>query len=118
MVVAEESAGCAEWRRMSRRQYQMARLVNQLTLAPGVCSPEDENESGTLAAQFPDGRICELFPAFALVRSGFMGADGKCGVEQQDSLTSPACQIAVSRDRGAGVVVDLLEDIDKRPRYG
>lgn len=100
MVVAEPSATVGRQRRgVYRLQYQVARRVDERSLAPGISSPEDEHQILSLCAESLYRRIGELLPSLALMARRLVCPHRQCGVEQQHTLFSPAGQISRRRYR-------------------
>lgn len=79
----------------------MGWFEDQVTLAVyafgfllGETSPEDKDRVGAMGVDELDNGIGKLFPAFALVRAGLVGAYGEGGVEHQHTLVGPVADIS------------------------
>lgn len=118
VVVAEKACVSAQRRGMHAGEDEMARTIDNGTLALGVRAPEDKDKVVAPYIQFTNNSIGEFLPALPLVRGGSMGTNSKSGIEQQHTLIGPAREVAVSGRRGSEVVLYLLEDINKRRRHG
>ena len=94
-------------------QYQVLARVDEFRLASGIAAPEDKHQVFLILAEYLDGSIGKLLPAFALMARSLMGTNGKRGVEQQDSLLCPAGQIARGWHRSAEIHLNLLEYINQ-----
>lgn len=68
--------------------------VDNLTLGFGVVAPEKKYKILFLVGEEFDDGIGELFPPFFLMRTSKTGTNGESGIEQENSLSSPAIQIA------------------------
>lgn len=114
MVVAEETAGRTEGRRVRRRQHQMASLVNQLALSYRIGSPEDEHDILGFTRNGAYNLVGKLFPSVTAVGARLMCSHRKDGVEKENALSAPSRQVAVGGHRRREIGRDLLEYIDKR----
>ena len=92
MVSKEASVG-AERRGVGRCQYEVARLVDELTFADGETSPKEEYEVVAESRQTLDNCVGESFPSLTAVRGGAVGFDGEGGVEEQHSLPRPSFEV-------------------------
>lgn len=82
---------------MCRTEYQMLVTVNEGTFLLCITSPKDEYQIFSFFGQDTDGSICKLFPTATLVRTGLVGAYCQGGVQQQDTLFGPSCQVTGGR---------------------
>ena len=72
----------------------------------------------TMGGQCLDGGIGELLPSKTSVAVGHVGPHRQRGIQQQDTLLSPARQVAALRYWRAQVGLYLLENVLKRRREG
>lgn len=79
---------------MGRSDDAVARAVDELSLALGIGTPEDEDKVFALGGETADCSVGKCLPAAVLMRGGGAGVDGECGVEQQDTLTGPRAEVA------------------------
>ena len=75
---------------MDIAEYEMLFLINQSSLVVGFLSPKHEDNTFSVPRYRPNHLLCEVFPAFLLVRVGSTLSHGKDGVEQEDTLLGPS----------------------------
>ena len=66
-----------------------------------------------MIAQSLDCGIGKRGPAQSLMTVGLMSTHSQRGIQEQNALLSPSCEISISRHRLAKIHFNLLEDIDK-----
>ena len=118
MSASEEAAICRQGAWVGTLEDVVARGVYQLGLAPGWCSPKQEDEPLPLPRQgFYDG-ISKCLPPLARMAECLVCADAEAGVEQEHSLPCPTGEVAALRHRCSRLCLYLLEDIPERRRKG
>ena len=109
MLIPKEAIVGREGRRMCRTEYQMLVTVNEGTFLLCITSPKDEYQIFSFFGQDTDGSICKLFPTATLVRTGLVGAYCQGGVQQQDTLFGPSCQVTGGRGWRADIFFYFFE---------
>lgn len=94
MVIAKEASVGAEWRWMCRLQHEMLSRVDKRTLALCITAPEDEYYMLFAVGDELDDIVGEGLPSMLLMRTCGMLTYGEGGIEEQDSLLCPTCEIA------------------------
>ena len=61
--------------------------------------------------------VGKRFPSMPCMRSSLVLSHGECGIEQKHTLLCPSAQTSQAGDGAPCIVVDLLEDVDKRGRH-
>lgn len=90
--------------------------IDEPGLLSGVTSPQQEYQPFKFLAKPGDHRICKSLPPFVLVAPGLVSTHRKGGVEQQDTLSGPALQVAAARVRRPGIPFYFAENIDEGRR--
>ena len=67
MMIAEESAGRTQWRRVRRGKNQMSLSVYKLTFPGCVAAPEYEHQIFSSGVKLADNGIGKFFPSTALM---------------------------------------------------
>ena len=118
MLIPKEAIVGREGRGMCRTEYQMLVTVNEGTFLLCITSPKDEYQIFSFFGQDTDGSICKLFPTATLVWTGLVGAYCQGGVQQQDALFSPSCQVTGGRGWRADIFFYFFENVHQRRRKG
>ena len=66
-----------------------------------------------MIAQSLDCSIGKRSPAQSLMTVGLMSTHSQRGIQEQDALLSPSCEVATLRHRLAKIHFNLLKDINK-----
>ena len=118
VVVAEETAVCREGTGMGGCEDVVLVGVDECRLASGRRSPKEKDDVVAVVVDGTDDGVGECFPALVAVTEGLVLTDGETGVEEEDALACPACEVAGGRDGGSGLGVYFLEDVLERGRKG
>lgn len=116
MSVAHEAAHGAERAGVSAREDKVSALVDEGSLSSCRSAPKHEDEMFASPAEGGDGSICERLPSLAAMAEGLVLANRKTGVQQEDALPCPACQVAAHGDGCSRLGLYLLEDVLERGR--
>ena len=92
----------------------MAVAVDEGGLATRVAAPKHEYKVFAVAVECLDSSVRKLAPTQSLVTVGLVGTYGKRGIEQQHSLSRPACEVTIARHGLAEVHFYFFEDVDER----
>ena len=85
---AEESTVCREGRWMRRLYDAVLCCVDKGFLRAGKVAPEDENEVLAFIRECLNDSVSKNLPSSTLMRACYATADGKSGVQQQNTLLS------------------------------
>src|SRR5450759_920419 len=92
--------------------------VDELLLAASGHAPEDEHDAFGLLVDGFDHLVGERLPASSLMGIGFTPSDRERRVEQQDTLTRPALEVAMLGGPDAAVQLQYFVDVDQGRRPG
>lgn len=101
---------------MHRLQHQVPGAIDQLLLALGMRSPQQEHHVRALLADHLDDSVGEELPAFLGMRSGIGALDRHGRVEQQHPLLGPALQVTMTGDGDIQVALQFFVDVHQRRR--
>ena len=118
MSVAHEAAHGTERAGVSAREDKVSALVDEGSLSACRSAPEHEDKMFASLAEGSDGSIGEGLPALAAMAEGLVFANRKTGVQEEDALPCPACQVAAHGDGCSRLGLNLLEDVLERGREG
>jgi len=113
VFAAEEAFVGAEGRGVGGFEDKMFSFVHEGLLFLGEFAPEEEDGVFFLCRDLCDHRVGEFCPADLGMAHGFVRADGKGSVEEEDALFGPVGEIAVVGDGHADVGVQFFEYIDE-----
>ena len=118
MPAAQESPVGGERTGVDTGQDVVLLLVHLLPLLLGVAAPQEEDDPTEVPGDPPDDGVGQFLPAAVLVRVCLGLPDSEHSVQQENSLASPASQVAVVGSGEAGDVVgQLLVDVDQTRRW-
>ena len=99
MLATEKAPVGAQWRRVRSPEKVMFGLVHHRGLLLRECAPEEKDDPGALVAHQLDDRIRDFLPALVFVGVGLGLLHSQARVEEEDTLVSPAREIAVAWKR-------------------
>ena len=79
-------------------QHKVLAAVDELSFALRVRAPEHEDQMFAFTIERIDRCVCQLFPSFALMTTGFMCLYRQRRIEQQHSLLCPSAQVSAGRN--------------------
>ena len=115
-AAAKKAVVGGERRRIGGFNDQMFGRINEGAFSLGVVAPKNEDQVFFFFGQPMDDSVGKKFPAFVLVRTGLMGADGQGGVKQEDALFGTVLETAGSRGCFTKIGVDFLINVNQRWR--
>ena len=116
MSVAHEASHGTQGTGVCTHQDEVAALVDEGSLSSCWSAPKHEDETFASPVEGSDGSVRECFPTLATMAESLMLSDREAGVEKEDTLSCPTCQVATLRDRCSRLSLYLLEDVLKRGR--
>ena len=88
---------------MASSEHCVTTLVDQVALAIGLSSPEQENDTVLLVTGGTDGCIRQPFPTRVFVTLGLTLHHCQHGVQQQNSALGPRNQISMAGGQRVGL---------------
>ena len=96
---------------MHGTKYKIATRIGNRTFLLRIGTPQHIDNTLLTLGDSPDHSIRETFPTTSCVRGGLMCTHRENSIEKQDTLLSPAIELARGGNGGTDIVVYLLQDV-------
>lgn len=109
---SEKSTIRRKWTRMRWGNNMMLWWINESFFGDGIVPPEDKYSPIQVVRKCCNDCICEYFPSFSLMTRWLSWSDSQYGIEKEDSLLGPICEICTSTV-DIEVAFELFEDVSE-----